>query len=129
MGTFKASVQYGDWKGTAAADDADFNALDKYLDEKGLKHADEFLIATSLWVGENHPGRLGSISATAYLHRGHRSAESVKASISSSSGPVPVRRVQLELTIQEYIELFKRFDVMLTRRGLDLDGREHTYLD
>jgi len=41
--TFNASVQYGDWKGTAAADRADQNDPDHWLEKSGKKNPDEFL--------------------------------------------------------------------------------------
>lgn len=66
MASFKASVQYGDWEGTAAADDTDAGSLSlhRYLEQKRLIKPGEFLIAASLWVGENSEARL-----TAFLLR------------------------------------------------------------
>jgi hypothetical protein len=79
MESFKASVQYGDWEGTAAADNADFgNSIREYLDKKQLIKPGEFLIATSLWVGENHNRKLGTILVRAFLLKGHQDFESVK---------------------------------------------------
>lgn len=129
MTTFKASVQYGDWKGTAAADNGDFATLDKYLDENGLKQEGEFLIATSLWVGENNGKNLGSVYARAFLYSGDASFDTVKAALDAQSGTVPVRVVVLEMTIEQYIGLFKRFDVMLTRPGLNIEGRDYDRQD
>jgi hypothetical protein len=39
------------------------------------------------------------------------------------TGPIPVREIRLELTLEEFFALFKRFDVMLTWDGLELEGR------
>lgn len=126
MTDFKASVQYGDWKGTAAADNADQGwSLDEYLEKKGLKQANEFLIATSLWVGENHVGKLGSLQVRALLYAGHVTFDTVKVALAADSGSIPVRIVDIELNLEQYIGLFKRFDVMLTRRGLGLEGRDY----
>lgn len=58
MDKFKASVQYGDWQGTAAADDDDGETLSKYLEATGLLTENQCLIASSVWVGENRDGRL-----------------------------------------------------------------------
>jgi hypothetical protein len=126
MNFFKASVQYGDWEGTSAADDADPISLRKYLEDKNLIRADEFLIATSLWVGENHGGKLGMVNARAFLFAGRTTFDTVKDALDGHAGPIPVRVVDLELKLEEFIGLFKRFDVMLTRKGFDLEGREYT---
>lgn len=123
MNKFKASVQYGDWQGTAAADNADRVSLWKYLEDHHLIQTGEFLIATSMWVGENH-GKLGSVFVRAYVYTKGNDFDTVKAALDATSGPIPVREIDLELTIEEFIILFKRFDLMLTRSGLDLTGRE-----
>lgn len=123
MNTFKASVQYGDWKGTAAADDADQVGLRKYLENHGLIQAGEFLIATSMWVGENH-GKLGSVHVRAYLYTKGEDFDTVKAALDATTGPISVRVVDIDLAIEEFIILFKRFDLVITHRGLDLTGRE-----
>lgn len=129
MGTFKASVQYGDWKGSVAADNADFESLEKYLDAKELRQPGEFLVATALWVGENHHGKLGTVYARAYLYPDRGGFDTTKDAIEASAGPLPVRIVDVKLSLGEYIALFKRFDVMLIKRGFDLSDREHTGLD
>ncbi|MFZ6682217.1 hypothetical protein [Undibacterium sp. Tian12W] len=67
MSKFKASVQYQDFEGTAAADNADQTDLQTFLQAKGLTHGAEFLIAASLWIGENHAGKLGMVNITAHL--------------------------------------------------------------
>lgn len=124
MTTFKASVQYGDWEGTSAADDADQADLLKHLKDNKLINANEHLIATSLWVGENHGGKLGLVSARAYLYTlQNPNFATVKAALDATVGPIPVRIVNLEMSLEQYIGLFKRFDVMLTRRGFNLGGR------
>lgn len=124
MTYFKATVQYQDWNGTAAADDADRNSLSDFLRTKGLMTGNEFLIASSLWVGENHGGKLGSVGITAYLFDKPDHA-SVKAAIDAIAGPIPVRKVDVTVTIDEYIGFFKRFAVLLTRNGFDIEGREY----
>jgi hypothetical protein len=47
----------------------------------------------------------------------------------SQGGPIPVKRVEVELTLEEFMGLFKRFSVVLTKKGLDLDGRTYTSND
>jgi len=56
MQIFKASVQYGDWKGTAAADNADPRGIHELLREKGLISKTDFLIGVHVYIGEIHGG-------------------------------------------------------------------------
>ena len=57
---FIASVQYGDWKGTSAADGADRNGLRDWLEANGHKKSDEFLFSriklqTPVWRCSGSP--------------------------------------------------------------------------
>lgn len=126
MTTFTASVQYGDFKGTSAADDAHPECLSTYLEGKKMIKPGEFLIATSLWIGESHGGKVDSVGISAYLYA-HQTTkfDNVKEALDAHTGPIPVRVVDLELSLEEYIRLFKRFAVTLPRRGFNLDGREY----
>ena len=124
MTTFKAGVQYGHWEGTAAADGADTLPIHHYLEEKGLISGDEFVLAVNLWVGANHGGQLGSVFVRVFVHKGPNNFETLKPLLDGMTGPIPVRAVQLELTLEEFVGLFKRFDVMLTWHGLGLDDRQ-----
>ncbi|MHB8676713.1 MAG: hypothetical protein ACYDCE_09635 [Candidatus Acidiferrales bacterium] len=85
----------------------------------------EFLLATSLWVGEN----ADDISVRAFLFNGHESCDSVRAALDSTTGPIPLRAVDLTLTLKEFVCLFKQFDVMLTWQDLPLEGREYDVIE
>jgi hypothetical protein len=119
MESFRASTQYGNWEGTAAADGQP-SSLDEYLRENGLIKPSEFLVAASLHVGEHD-----FCSVRAFVFERGSNFESANAAISASSEPIPVRRVQIKLNAQEFMLLFKRFSVLLTRHGLQLEGREY----
>ena len=120
MGYFKASVQYGDWHGTAAADNTDFQErLHAYLEKKELMKPGEFLIAVSLWVGE------GSTFIHAYLFEGGPSHDDVLNQLDAIDGPVPVREVTIEMPLQEFLKSFKRFNVILTWQNLPLGDRQY----
>lgn len=126
MTNFKASTQYQDWNGTAAADDADNNkTLSAFLIGKGLMTATESLIASSIWVGENKGGKLGTVSIAAFLFD-MPSFDTVKAALDSITGPIPVRKVDVDVSLEEYIGFFKRFAVVHTRKGFNIEGREFT---
>lgn len=124
MTHFKASVQYGDWEGTSAADNSDTAHIHKYLGDAGLIKDGEFLVAAELYVGENHGGNLGRISIRAFLFAG-TGYDTVKDALEATADPIPVRVVDIEIGLNEFFGLFKRFSVSLTHRGLNLEGREY----
>ncbi|HXW54210.1 MAG TPA: hypothetical protein VEJ67_00585 [Candidatus Cybelea sp.] len=124
MEFFKASVQYGDWEGTAAADNGDEKSVEQYLMDKGLMQEGEYLIAISLGVGENLDGEIGGVFIHAFIYAGDAQLENVASAIKSARGPIPVRDIRLELPLEKFIGMFKRFSVVLTARGLGLEGRE-----
>lgn len=126
MQNFTASVQYGDWEGTVAADDADANALANYLEKKRLIRPGEFLIAASFWAGENYDGKLGRVSVRAFLLNESQNFERAKRTLAASKGPIPVRVLDIPLKLQEFVALFKRFEIMLTWHDLSLEGREYS---
>ena len=131
METFRASVQYGDWEGTAAADDANVGSvsLERYLQERNLIRPGEFLVGVSFWVGENHDNRLGYVSVRALLFESDGTFESVRQAVEATTGSIPVRSVDIKVTPEEFICLFKRFSVMLTWQGLSLEGREFSAIE
>ena len=115
--TFKAQVQYQDWEGTAAADEHQGHEFEDFLESKQLTGQHETLIAVSLGVIEGH----------VYVHchvvdRGD--FDSAKALIEHED-PIPTRRIDLDMTLQEFFSHFKRFDVVLTWNRLGLTGRAY----
>ena len=118
MPFFRASTQYGDWKGTASADDARPN-LNDYLTNHGLIRESEFLLAASLYVEEEF------VCIHAFAIQGN-TFDAVKDDLARGEDPILVRKISVELTTREFLNLFKRFDVMLTHRGLELDEREYS---
>ncbi|MGC9292697.1 MAG: hypothetical protein ACP5EP_08215 [Acidobacteriaceae bacterium] len=120
METFKASVQYGDWEGTAAADGAHPTSVEEYLGNKGLINPNEFLVAASLYVQEK------STYVRVFVFEHGKEFESVKDTLIATSGPILVREVEIELTLEEFVDLFKRFSVVLTWSGLQLEGRNYS---
>lgn len=119
METFEASVQYGDWEGTASADAVHDGSVHQYLQTKGLADDDEFVLATSLWAGE------GTVRVRVYLFKGEQNFEDVRRTLAAIEGPIPVRAVDLSLTLEDFVGLFKRFNVLLTWQGLSLQGHEY----
>ena len=115
--TFKAQVQYQDWEGTAAADGHQGHEFEEFLIGKQLMGPNETLIGLSLSVIQ------GSVCVHAVVvdRTGYKSAKDLV----EITNPIPVRRVDLNLTLQEFFSHFKRFNAFLTWNTLDLAGREY----
>jgi hypothetical protein len=122
---FRASVQYDDFKGTAAADRADRGDASDWLEEKGLKQKGEFLLGLTFYAGENHGKHEDPIYAE-FLLALPGDHDTVKSMIETSAGPLPVRKVTTQMTLVEFFGLFKRFSVHLSA-GEMLNGQEYTY--
>lgn len=122
---FHASVQYDDFKGTAAADRADHGDASIWLENKGLKQKGEFLLGFTLYAGENHGKHQDPIYAE-FLLALPSDYDTVKSMVETSAGPVPVRKVTTQMTLVEFFGLFKRFSVYLSVDGM-LTGQEYTY--
>lgn len=102
MGTLRASVQYDDYKGTAAADNADQSALFSWAIDQGIYTQDtEAVMGTRFYMGEHF------FSAHLIL-KNHETGE--------------VREVDVDLTRDEYLAKFKRLEVILVDDGVDIDA-------
>ena len=126
MPQIKASAQYDDWNGTSAADDADHLSLTSKLRADGLVSDDDFVVAVELYIGETHGGRVGSPSI-AVLVVPLGVGQTVDQYISGARRP-ELRRISLEgMSLVEFLGLFKRFAVTLTRGNVD--GLEYVEVD
>ncbi|MBN3738073.1 hypothetical protein [Burkholderia sp. Tr-20355] len=125
MATFKATTQYGDWKGSASADRADEVAITEFLRKNGQVKDNEFVVGANLWVGENHAGKLGRTAVTAYVIDldGHRT---VPEAIAAAGDALQLRKVAVDVTLEQFLGLFKRFSVSLSAPELAIEGREFT---
>lgn len=125
--TFKASVQYNDWKGTSAADDADMNGASEWLRESGHIEDGEFLLGIKMFAVENHGKHEDPVSVK-FLMATPGDFENIKSMIESSTGPIEVRSVKIQMNLIDFFGLFKRFDVTLSRDNM-LEGLEYHYND
>lgn len=114
--TFKASVQYGDWRGTAAADRADQNDPEHWLEKNGKKKPGEFLIGIEIWAGENHGKHKDPVSVT-FLLASASEHDTVKNQIETGK-PLQVRRIREDMNLIEFFGLFKRFSVAISNHGM-----------
>jgi hypothetical protein len=121
MESFRASVQYDDWTGTAAADDADQVSLSAFLRKRGAMADGDFLAAVHVWIGENHGGHAERPTIEALLLDGAPSVQDVTHLLEED--PVRVRRVPVEISLEEFVGLFKRLAVNFYRGQGDLSAR------
>ena len=124
---FSASVQYGDLKGSAAADRADRGNADDWLKNNGLKQEGEFLLGITLYVGENH-GKHEDLIYAEFLLASAGDHDNVQSMINENAGPILVRRVKKEMPLAQFFGLFKRFSVHLSSHGM-LEGKDYTYVE
>lgn len=124
---FKASVQYGDLKGTAAADRADKATAEAWLEEEKLSQEGEFLLGIELVVGENHGAHKDPVYVT-FLMATVGDHDSVKKTVESHDGPVVVRKISVQMPLTQFIGFFKRFAVSISVSSM-LEGREVMFLN
>ena|SRR5260221_5952223 len=129
MGSFEASVQYGDWEGTAHADNADRDEIHECLREKGLMEPSDFLLGIDFYMTGEMRGDDRKLDAPMircfFLEQRGPTFESVQSAVGSIDGPIPVVARDVKLTLLDFFRLFKRFNVVLTARDLSLGGREY----
>jgi hypothetical protein len=117
MTRFSAHVQYDDWKGSAAADDADGRAIRKYLRDNGLLGDGEFVVGFELYSGESH------FAVRAFIIEAGNYEGAVKEV--TQSEPLQTKVRELPLSRDQFFDLFKRFNIVLTQKGLDLEGKDY----
>lgn len=128
MNTIKASVQYGDWEGTAAADESDGVKMRDLLEKSLPLKGDEFVVSIELFVGESHRGKVAKPYISALVF--HKADfDTAAAALKTTPDPLRLRKVRVDISLDEFLGLFKRFAVTLSRRGLVLIGREYEERD
>ncbi|WP_037395984.1 hypothetical protein [Sinorhizobium fredii] len=116
---FTAGVQYNDWKGTAAADDADNVSIQTFFRGKGVPQ-DGFVVAIRAYYLSVSPGNIGVRA----VYADGDGFDSVNDQIQSTDNPT-FKELDIDLTLAEFFGLFKRFNVVLPMKGLGLDGRNY----
>jgi hypothetical protein len=127
---FKAGVQYGDWEGTAAADDAYQTTLHNLLRERGLLGENDILIGIEAYIGENHHGKVEAPLISALIFRSNSPSHDIAIAQVKRADPVPVRRVMLPgLSLEEFKGLFKNFNIALSLKGFKFTNREYEVVE
>jgi hypothetical protein len=129
---FQAGTQYGDWKGTAAADEfGDItDKFDELFESTGKIDPDkEIMIGFEFYHSE------GTFLCSGYFHplpeendRGYY--PTVNAQLQKDQiNPIQVKKVRVELTLEEFFKYFKRFNVVLLNGAMDIGGREYEVIE
>ena len=113
-----AKTQYQDLVGNVVADCSDHIAsISHYMEERRLIGQEEFVIAIDLYVNQGGSPIVNAIVAPVEGY------DSVPAWLAANADPLPARKVSMELSIEEFFSLFKRFNVVMAPKGLNVLGR------
>ena len=124
---FVASVQYNDWKGTSAADSSAERSPETWLEEQGHKEKGEFLIGIKVWAGEFHGAYEDPISVEFLLVEAG-DYDTVAEKLQTEPDPIDAKRVSVDMSIAEFLGLFKRFAITLSRDRM-FEGREYSFIE
>lgn len=124
---FHASVQYGDFKGTVAADRHDQNDIGEYARTRGLINEGEFLVGIEAYATElmGKP-QVTDVDVTLLVTQ-YEGYENVQEAVDSGE-PLKVRKIKLEMSLVEFFTLFKRFSLTISNHGL-IDNRDVVFDD
>ncbi|MEQ1950565.1 hypothetical protein [Mesorhizobium sp. CN2-181] len=116
---FEAGVQYNDWKGTVAADEADNKSIQSFFRERCGLGKDSYVVG--IRMHEHTSSRGMWVRAIVADGEGF---DDVNTQI-TAEGTLRFKEFDLELSYDEFFKLFKRFSLVLTTPSLKLDGREY----
>jgi len=124
--TFKASVQYNDFLGSAAADRADMDDAGHWLESQGLIKEGEFLVGVEVYVASALVAEGEEIKLmTSFILVQAGSFDDAAADMKSIE-IVPARKVSHDFSPAEFFSFFKRFNVTLSSGG-ELEGRQYSF--
>ncbi len=114
---FVANVQYDDWKGTVAADDYVKEDIRSWLQKEGKLGEDDVVCGIQYYRVE----KSASLSVFIFEGQGGRNMNDARL----EGKPIPLKKLSLELSFQDFLQKFKRLDVRLSFHG-SIDGEEVT---
>ncbi len=126
---FRASVQYGDLKGTVAADRSDWNIAEKWLDKNGLRKPDERVVGISAAFYENrktHVDEVGVEVGVDFLLT-TQSYDAMEDRMRTGE-PISVRQEYARMPLAEFAGFFKRLSIKISSKGILTDA-EYTIQD
>lgn len=111
--TFKAGTQYGDYRGTVAADDADLSTLMFAMRSKLGIAEDQYIVGYSFEANyESRTSDIESISVTLYLNSNDYVEEKI-----TNFETINVIKVKGDISLAEFFGLFKQFEICLSKKG------------
>lgn len=130
---FQAGTQYGDWNGTAAADEFGGNIDDKFDElfeatgkvdpDKEIMIGFEFYYSEGMFLCSGYFHPLPEENDGGYYPTLNRNFQK------DQINPIQVKQVRVELTLEEFFKYFKRFNVVLIKGALDIVGREYEVIE
>ena len=125
MPKLTAKVDSIDWEGTIAAESADKGDVERLLRSEGkLDRESEYLVGVELYVGDDYGGRMRIPYVCALIAEG-RDHDEAAENLESAGEPLPLRVEQVAVTMEEFVGLFKHFKLVLTRKDMNLAGRNY----
>jgi hypothetical protein len=124
MEIFEAGVQYGDLKGSSAADHADMKSVDVWLKENEHIDDGENVLGISMSIGENNGEHRDPVFVT-FLVSGLKGHKSYPEMIEASGDKITARKIDVEMNIVDFLGLFKRLEITLSTKSC-LEGKSYT---
>jgi hypothetical protein len=120
--TLEASVNYGDYKGTVAADHHDHRDLSELAAKYGIDADKYFVFGVNVHIGERHGEELAhtfvSILAVDTFVVKAASVDFIKEYIGQHDEVLPYVSFNIPATLEEVLLCFKRFNVVLANVNL-----------
>lgn len=118
-----ASVHYGDYKGTAAADRHDQSELHELAEQHGIDTKRYFIIGARLHIGETRDTELGRGSVTLIatdtnVVRAY-GVDAISRWVKENGGTLPYLEFTIETTLKAFLMAFKRFELVLVNSAIE----------
>ena len=120
--TLKASVQYGDYDGTVAADRHDQRGLSDLAEKHGIDTNKYFVFGMDIFMGETRGDELAhanvSILAIDTEAVGADSLDGIQNYVDDNQGMLPYVEFGIDASLEEVLLFFKRFSIVLKNSHL-----------
>jgi hypothetical protein len=123
--SFHAATTYGDLQGSAAADDADVNHPNRWLSQHGHIQDGEHLVGIKMHIVENHGKHEDPVQVNFLLAPSDQAMRRIYVP-GGDEVPIVVRSVTVDMPLNEFFGLFKRFEICISSGG-SFEGRSYTY--
>jgi hypothetical protein len=120
--TLKASVQYGDYGGSAAGDHHDQRHLSDLAEKYGVDTEKYFVIGVDVHIGETRGDELAhTFVSLLAVDTGVVKAAAIDfiREYAVTNGKLPYVKISIDASLEEVLLHFKRFDVVLLNRQLE----------